>query len=629
MRTDLNFRQLIDLAIGSPEPGHVNFYALHILLSSFAEKLNIIDEPVDNEKYETVMSSGKFGSELYDATSLAKTSFHKHAKNTKHSSRRQSGGADPDEPVTVEEADIEEVVTEAQTNVVDTIEPEVEEDVPIEQAPIVEDQPPVETIEQQQSEKALDLESIPPVSEYKEEEAVEQALEQKPPSGGELEVANQVVQLQIPEAIYRGTSIMKDQLELAMEQVRILVTIAINKKTTNAQLDKLSLLLPKMLAIRKENIYIENAFGFRISDAFPDTEPDRAEDGEDEGEEETDLPSDPSIKSPLTSHTEQPPPPPQHEEYDLDMHLCYSPDKLLDQLMDLKAEFCLLTNKVNEISATILDQDCQRTTMHIADLQEQMKDVKFYVSSLQEAADRIESKNASNSNTLEELSKSLEDMMNEKIDKSEIEIILADKVDYNQLQRKVSQEQMQELQCRLEKRFTEVHQQIKLNDKNMYQAVDNMRTSLGLASVDDILNRFKEKIEAKIQVIQETLQKYMDATNDECAAAGARIKVLQDLACISCDTTCVMRTMEKSKVAKLPNAHASNLLSPLITYEIGSIRKSGIMGYYRKDEFPHAPNAWLNQQKVSMKMCVPRHAGGAHTTHTAREHFEKVVVNKK
>lgn len=47
----LKFRQLIDLAIGSPEPGHVNFCALHCLLLSFAEKLNIVDETVDCARY--------------------------------------------------------------------------------------------------------------------------------------------------------------------------------------------------------------------------------------------------------------------------------------------------------------------------------------------------------------------------------------------------------------------------------------------------------------------------------------------------------------------------------------------------------------------------------------------------
>lgn len=53
----VKFRQLIDMAIGSPESGHVNFYALHCLLSCIAEKLNIIDETIDYSKYEAMTLS--------------------------------------------------------------------------------------------------------------------------------------------------------------------------------------------------------------------------------------------------------------------------------------------------------------------------------------------------------------------------------------------------------------------------------------------------------------------------------------------------------------------------------------------------------------------------------------------
>ncbi|XP_067635173.1 myosin heavy chain, clone 203 [Eurosta solidaginis] len=641
MGTEINFRKLIDLAIGTPEPGHVNFYALHFLLFSFAEKLNIIDDPVDNTKYENfsrVLSSGKFGSdsnEQYQGTIFTRTNkYPKGANNfVKYHNSREVGGADPEEPAEGEEEFEMDNVTEPQSNK-DEVPPEIEEEVVLETATPatavhIEEQPIRQmSSERQQSQRQTPLEIVPAIESLTHEVSPAQAVEVKT-SAEKLDLnAQQTQQPRATYELYRGVSIMKDQLELTMEIVRNLAMIALDKKAMPAELHKIRSAWEKMTAIQRDNIYIENAYGFRFT-----AEPEKGY-IEEEVEEESDDLSEPSYKSPLSSHImekektkekqQQ-----QQEDYDLDAHLCYSPDKLLDQLLDLKSEFCLLTNKVNEITATILEQDCQRTTMHIADLQEQMKDLKFYVSKVKETADRMESKNNSNSEMLAEFNRAIEELMNEKIDKSEIEILLADKVDYSQLQRKVSQEQVQELQCRLEKQFCEVQKQIKTNEKNMYQIVDNMRTSLGLASVDDILNRFKDKIDTEIRGLHETLRKYMDATNDECAAAGARIKVLQDLACISCDTTCVMRTMEKAKVPKFPNAHATNLLSPLITYEISSIRKSGIMGYYRKDEYPHAPNAWLNQQRVAMKMCVPRHAGGSHTTHTAKEHFEKVTASKK
>lgn len=49
----VKFRQLINVAIGSPEPGHINFSALHCLLTCIAEKLEIGDNLVDLSNYET------------------------------------------------------------------------------------------------------------------------------------------------------------------------------------------------------------------------------------------------------------------------------------------------------------------------------------------------------------------------------------------------------------------------------------------------------------------------------------------------------------------------------------------------------------------------------------------------
>lgn len=65
--TTMKFRQLIDMAIGFPDPGHVNFSALHCLLTCIAEKLEITDDMIDYSHNETETnccwikySNGKF-----------------------------------------------------------------------------------------------------------------------------------------------------------------------------------------------------------------------------------------------------------------------------------------------------------------------------------------------------------------------------------------------------------------------------------------------------------------------------------------------------------------------------------------------------------------------------------------
>jgi len=59
---DFTYKDLIDVAIGSPESGHVNFYALHVLLSNFAQKLECLHEIVEQDDY--LLANMRFQSSL-------------------------------------------------------------------------------------------------------------------------------------------------------------------------------------------------------------------------------------------------------------------------------------------------------------------------------------------------------------------------------------------------------------------------------------------------------------------------------------------------------------------------------------------------------------------------------------
>lgn len=448
-------------------------------------------------------------------------------------------------------------------------------------------------------------------------------------SGNSSEKA--VVPLQANSSFIRmnkGVSIMKDQLELAMEHLHLLTSVLIDKRTDAFHMEHLHNLTTKLRKIQRENTYIEGVHNFDLEDfsvSWHESEFGSEEDQEEVAEEHR-------VSSTKTTSTIEPEPIEQriaNEQYELDLHICYSPEKLLDQLLDLKREFCLMTNKVNEITAKLNEHDCLRTMQILNELVEQTREARSNIFNSKDSQERLEGKLGRLIQTVDDLSGVVETIRIEKVDKTELDILLADKVDYNQLMRKVSHEQLQQLLCRFEKQFCELHKILKQNDSKVARMLEDIRSILGIDNIDILFKEFKDKVDEDIRKLRDTLQHYIEATDDDCAAAGARIKVLQDLACISCDTTCVMRTKEKNKVGKLPNARPSNMISPLITYELGSIRKSGIMGYYRKDEFPHAPNAWLNRQNVGIKNCVPRHAGGPHTSHTAKEHVEKVLLNKK
>lgn len=434
---------------------------------------------------------------------------------------------------------------------------------------------------------------------------------------------------EVIDSFQKGIAVMKEQLELTMEQLLNITTIYLDTEDDVHKINRLQKQAGRLRRLLDANEFIEAtqlARDSELSGSWVGLEEMEEEQELSLNDEDVDVVSQPSQRASTRESAASYAPP---DPLALDEHVSYPPEKILDQLLQLKSEFCVLTNKVNEISATILEQDCQRTTLILQELQDQMREVKYFTASLKDLQDTLESKQNQSAENINQINATIQEIMEEKIDKGEIEILLADKVDYKQLQRKASIEQIDEMKCELEKQFCELKRTIEEKDDSMQKMIDNLRETLGYDSIEEIMQKMKEKIDHDLRQLADTLQKYMDSTNDECAAAGARIKVLQDLACLSCDTTCVMRTMEKAKVPKMANAHATAILSPLITYELGSIRKSGLMGYYRKDEFPHAPNAWMNRQNVSMKSCVPRHAGGSHTTSTAKERVEKVLLNKK
>lgn len=414
------------------------------------------------------------------------------------------------------------------------------------------------------------------------------------------------------EAISSGLGIMKDQLEFVIEQLLLLTSLTLSKKPDLHHIQILHSMAQTLQDYKKHNVYTASSNIFQ-SQIMPILNWQSSGLQLNENVSENDIlkirssDSLPPIANEKTLHQDE-------IGYD---HLCYSPEKLLDQLMHLKSEFCLLTNKVNEVSSRLLQQESQRTLTLIHEIQEQMREVKLQTINLKENQSRIEIRTLGNINNIETIKRQIEELIAEKVDKTQLEIQLADnlKIPSSELQRKVSLDQILELQSRIDKKFLEILRQIKENDKQFSHTIDDLRNTLGFAAIDGILKSFKETITKDIQGLYELLKKYMESTNDDCIAAGTRIKVLQDLSCLSCDNDCVMRTMEKAKVAKLPNAHSTNILSPLITYELGSIRKSGIMGYYRKDEFPHSTNSWIARQSTTVtatdkNQCVARHAGG-------------------
>lgn len=409
---------------------------------------------------------------------------------------------------------------------------------------------------------------------------------------------------------------MTGQLKLTMEQLNNVTHLVLDRKPDP---DRMKLLrniarqLRVLMRVADDEVSISWSSGEAVVEEL--------ENEEEEAEGEESAPEESSTATEMAK---------PEEELELEQHLCYSPERMLRELLELKSEFCSLTNKVNELAAELLKQDAKRLLEMMQDMQMTVRDVKLGAASNNEANQGMLSKLTTALHQISSLKNSVAHLDDIKIDKADVELLLAEKVDFPQLATKVSLEQLEEYKERLEKQFCEVRYIINVNEKNVLQIIDGLRMTLGIDSLELTLKDFREMIEKRVALIAEALHKYMEMTNDDCAAAAGRVKVMQELACISCDTPCVMRTVERSKLPVPASARASTSLGPLVTYELGQIRKSGIMGYYRKDEFPHSTNAWTQGLgTVPVSKCVPRHAGGLHTIHTADEHMQKVVLSKK
>ncbi|XP_075151784.1 no individualized sperm isoform X2 [Haematobia irritans] len=560
----IKFRQLIDMAIGSPEPGHVNFYALHCILSHFGQKLNILDDNIGHSSYEpTILST------------MSENAFQHFRKCDCRI--RMEGGSDPNE-----ETD-NQVELEHETLHVDSIEhlvhplAETDRDILSSHTEVISNDNQLPEI----SMNSLNL-----------NEDLQERISKLEKSFKKFEKVDD---------LSNGIAIMGDQLELVMNQLILLTYRTLSKQPNSQRLHSLLNMTQKLLSICKENYAVKNSNRFEIPSDPPidfDWKLSEFQLGEQTEQRDFAETHEVTFKDNITNVSIN-----RHSQFESDGCLCYSRGKLLDQLMELKSEFYILTNKINELVEKKLSNERNQILTMVLDLQEQVTNMRLTMDTHKELNEQDKIRVNNNTLNIEQLKNQLENITEAKVDRTSLEILLSEKVDYDQLQKKISIDQMLEAQCRIDKRFSEVFHQLKASEMKFIKSIETLRQTLGFNAVEENLGAFKQQIYTEIRSLQKGLQKFVESTNDECAASGTRIKVLQDLACLSCDTTCVMKTVEKSKVAKFPNSYASPSLSPQITFEVGAIRKSG-----------------LNRS---------RHAGGFHTKNTARDRVEKIVLNKK
>ncbi|KAH8291171.1 hypothetical protein KR054_009447 [Drosophila jambulina] len=656
------YKELIDLAIGSPESGHVNFYALQVLLTCFAQHLEVMDKVVEVQNC-VLFEKDDTEFRLFagaDAEDAAPTEQANEAPE-------EPANEAPVEVAPVEEAPVEEApVEEAPVG-----------EAPVEEAPVgeapVEEAPDGEAQVEEAPGGELQLKKSPPPFTIKVEpeaddkEAAEPGgepqTEPAPASGlGEIQdETNQNTQINTPGRysllssrsshrklastvdpsvlsyivrLEKRLGIMEINNEKAtMDMEQFVSHFKVHLMLTIEQMNHVAhLLLDRKRDPRRIKIVRFFAKELKALMGTGDKEGSVSWSTEEldvgEGEEEDVIEDDffeEEFSIGTTESTSL-----RAASSSLKGNVPLGFERMYNDVVQLKSQVCGLTNKVNELAAFLAQHECSILLGKFEELKKAIHELHLFKERTQEITTNIMETLNGTAKQIDSLQKSAILLDDRKSDRLEVELMMAEKVSFKQLATKASLEQFEDYKFTQEGLFCEVRHLISEHERNVLQIIDNLRMTLGIDAMEVGLKDFRQMVEKRVAVIADALQRYMEMTNDECAAAAGRVKVVQDMACLSCDTPCLMRTVERQKLPSQPTAKGSVGLAPLVAYDLGQIRGTGVMGYYRKDEFPCSPHAWMKgTSQMPLDKCHPRHAGGIHTIHTAEEHMQKVVHSKR
>ncbi|KAH8257989.1 hypothetical protein KR038_003767 [Drosophila bunnanda] len=686
----LTYKELIDLAIGSPESGHVNFYALQVLLTCIAQRLEVLDKSVEKDSEFRLFAGADAEGE--PPGEPANEATEEPAPVEEAPIEEPPVEQDPVEEAPIEEAPVEEAPVEEAPVEDAPVEEATVEEAPVEEAPVQEapveggpvEEAPVEEAPVQEapvqeapvSEAPVEgspVEESPPPApiegdtsikveiitdktdeegrdtvEIQETDDASQAAQgttpnrrdgesllsvrsshRKLPSTVDPSVVGSIMRLEKRLAVIeinnekalvdmeQFVSHFKLQMMLTIEQVNNVAHILIDRTRDPQRLKVVRIFAKQLKALLETGGTKEVSVSWSSDEADVDAcqEEDLMED--DFLEEEDSALAEFRASGRSGSLKGEAPWP-------------LGLERVHDEVVHLKTQVCALTNNVNDLSDLMVKHDCEVLLGKFGELQNGIQDLHVFKSTTQEVTSHIMEILNGASKQIDYLQKSALLLDDRKSDKMEVELMMAEKVNFEQLGTKVSLEQLEDFKLKLDNMFCELRNIVNENERNVLQIIDNLRMTLGIDAMEVGLEAFRQKVEKRVGSIADALQRYMEMTNDECAAAAGRVKVMQDLACLSCDTTCLMRTVERQKLPSLPKAKGSVGLAPIVAYDVGQIRGTGLMGYYRKDEFPCSPHAWTKgTSRVPLEKCNPRHAGGLHTVHTAEEHVQKVVLSKR
>ncbi|XP_013148402.1 PREDICTED: FK506-binding protein 5 [Papilio polytes] len=264
-------------------------------------------------------------------------------------------------------------------------------------------------------------------------------------------------------------------------------------------------------------------------------------------------------------------------------------------------------------------------------LYQTVQDMKEELKLVHETALHLASEKEDRQDRINAIIEQIEVLKTIKLDRDDMTEAMAEKADVRLLARKVSHDQF-ELACDdLSRGLDHALGKLNMQEALWQQALDDIQREIEMKLDKMELSPVKEFFNTKLKQLQDNL-KQIASLRRSVEAAGAKKKLMRDLNCISCDAKVVMPMEGESSIPMSRPLPANLSMKPYLSYELDAIRKAQASNLQQRnlhdweqiDKQAHTPKASQKVRSDVDKHTCNRYCGGSHTTTTAAQRVARV-----
>lgn len=302
---------------------------------------------------------------------------------------------------------------------------------------------------------------------------------------------------------------------------------------------------------------------------------------------------------------------------------CYS------RTTDLESGFTDISQRLDSLLSNDKNNDNNANVgQTLSNLCETVEKLSNGLHQLMEQYAQLETEANAHVNSLEDIKKLLNDLEQSTMaDQAEINEILQEKADITQLHRYVQIEKFEAANRQFSNKLSTAQKKINEIDSEFQQTIHAFHLDLETKAPLEMLKNLQQYSEEKLKKLQERIT-ILAELNHEPEAAGTRMKFLRDVSCISCQTNSVMRTEENCVLAQNDMFVPKNSMRPVLTYQMDNYRKqmyNSSLGRNMNNFSTMTKNMNGNGNNSDNKMAMigARYCGGSHTAVGSEESYRR------